>query len=332
MNWSMTAAKLSLCSLLLRAAGRLHSLAIAATLVLHLCPAACGTPFLYATARDQALVDSVAADGTFVLLKAGSPMSNVEGVAIDANGDVYVADSPNNANDKVVKITPAGVATTFAAFNQGVSPTGLAFDTAGNLFVATQADHSIRKVTSGGVISTFTSSNLLDRPFGLAFDGAGNLFVANLGNNTVVKVDPTGAQSLFAAGSFSNPMGLAFNTAGDLFVSNFGTQRIDRITRTGVVSTFFSGSPLSGPTMGLGIDPANNVYVATGGNQIVRITPDGSSGTVFSTLSNMSGGNGGIQFLALSSPAVVPEPSTYAMALAGLACVGFWVRPRRKKA
>jgi sugar lactone lactonase YvrE len=333
MKRSKTAATLAVLSRLPRAVGRCSTLAIVAALVIQLSPVACGTPvFLYATARDQALVDSVAADGSFTLLKEGSPMSNVEGVAIDANGNVYVADSPNNSNDKVVKITPAGVATTFAAFGTNVSPTGLVFDTAGNLFVATQADHSIRKVTPGGTISTFTSSNLLSRPFGLAFDGLGNLYAANLGNNTVVKVDPAGTQSLFATGSFSNPWGLAFNTSGDLFVSNFGTQRIDRITPAGVVSTFFSGSPLSGPTMGLGVDPNDNVYVATGGNQVVRITPNGSSSTVFSTMSNISGFNGGVQFIALSSPAIVPEPSTYAMALAGLACGGCSMFRRRKRA
>jgi sugar lactone lactonase YvrE len=319
-------------ALLPRAASRVSTLAIVATLVLHLCSDACGTPFLYVTARDQALVDSVEANGSFALLQAGGLMSNVEGVAIDASGNVYVADSPNNSNDKVVKITPAGVATTFAAFGTRVSPTGLVFDTAGNLFVATQDDHSIRKVTPGGTISTFTSSNLLSRPFGLAFDGLGNLYAANLGNNTVVKVSPAGTQSLFATGSFINPFGLAFNTSGDLFVSNFGTQRIDRITPAGSVSSFYSGSPLSGPTMGLGVDPDDYVYVATGGNQIVRITPNGSSGTVFSTMSNISGFNGGVQFLALTSPAVVPEPSTYAMAFAGLVCGAFSMWRRQKRA
>jgi hypothetical protein len=84
--------------------------------------------------------------------------------------------------------------------------------------------------------------------------------------------------------------------------------------------------------MGLGVDPNDNVYVATGGNQVVRITPNGSSSTVFSTMSNISGFNGGVQFIALSSPAIVPEPSTYAMALAGLACGGCSMFRRRKRA
>lgn len=322
-----------LITLLTRAAYRLSSLTVVATLALWLCPGACNAAFLYATGRNDALVDSVAADGSFTLLKAGSPMSNVQGIAIDASGNVYVADSPNNSNDKVVKITPAGVATTFAAFNTRVSPTELVFDTEGNLFVATQHDHSIRKITPGGTISTFTSSNLLNRPFGLAFDAAGDLYAASFGNNTVVKVSPDGTQSLFATGSFNNPNGLAFNTSGDLFVSNFSTQRIDRITPAGTVSSFYSGSPLTGNTMGLAIDVSDNVYVGTGGNQIVRIAPDGSSATVFSTMSNMEANQGGVQSLALSSPAVVvPEPATYAMGLAGLACGGYSMWRRRKRA
>lgn len=292
---------------------------------------ALATPFLYATGRNDALVDSVAQDGSFTLLKAGSPMSNVEGVAIDVDGNVYVADSPNNSNDKIVKITPAGVATTFAAFNAHVSPTGLAFDTAGNLYVSGQADNSIRKITPSGTISTFTISNLLSRPFGMAFDAVGDLYVANHGNNTVVKVSPAGTQTLFSAGPFNNPNDVAFNTLGDLFVSNHSAQRIDRITQAGVVSTFFSGAPLTGTTMGLAVDPDNNVYVGTGGNMIVRITPSGGSASVFSTMSNMIANQGGVQFLALTSPAIVPEPSTYVMALAGVACGGCSIWRRRKR-
>jgi hypothetical protein len=75
----------------------------------------------------------------------------------------------------------------------------------------------------------------------------------------------------------------------------------------------------------------NNVYVGTDGNMIVRITPSGSSASVFSTMSNMIANQGGVQFLALTSPAIVPEPSTYVMALAGLVCGGFSIWKRRKR-
>jgi streptogramin lyase len=331
MKWSNSEPQLVVLSLLPRAVGRFSTLAILGLLFVQWSSAALATPFLYATGRNDALVNSVDAAGSFTLLKAGSPMINVEGVALDADGNIYVADSPNNSGDKIVRITPAGVATTFAAFNQHVSPTGLVFDTAGNLYVSGQADDSIRKITPSGTISTFSISNLLSRPFGMAFDASGDLYVANHGNNTVVKVSPAGTQTLFSNGPFNNPNDVAFNTSGDLFVSNHSAQRIDRITPNGVISTFFSGAPLAGTTMGLAVDPDNNVYVGTAGNSIVRITPSGSSATVFSTMTNMIANQGGVQFLALSSPAIVPEPSTYAMALAGIACGGFSIWRRRKR-
>ena len=101
----------------------------------------------------------------------------------------------------VYKFTPAGVRTTFAL---GLSnPDGLAFDSAGNLFVAEFGEINggpgtgrIYKFTPNGVRSTFASG--LFEPQGLAFDRAGNLFVAAGG--TVFKFTPTGVQTAFASG------------------------------------------------------------------------------------------------------------------------------------
>jgi hypothetical protein len=90
---------------------------------------------------------------------------------------------------------------------------------------------------------------------------------------------------------------------------------------------FSSSSLLNGGGFGLGLDPSENVYVATGGNKILRITSSGSSASRFSTMSNM---DDLVQFIALSSPAIVPEPSTYIMALAGLACGGYSLFRRRR--
>jgi sugar lactone lactonase YvrE len=314
-------------SVLRRMAARVAPIAVVAILLLQ-SPAAHAVPFLYATDRSVGRVNSVQSDGTFSQFAKGGLMSNVEGIAIDASGNVYVADSPNNSNDKVVKITPSGTVTSFAAFGTHVSPTGLVFDSDGNLFVATQTENSIRKITPGGTISTYSSSTLLNRPFGLAFDGFGNLFAACHGNNTIVKFDSSGSASVFANLSTSNPNGLAFNTSGDLFVSYNSSGQIDRLTRDGSITTFYSGSSFS-QAMGLAVDPSDNVYVASNNPsyRIFRIDPSGSSATLFTNMTNMSSS---LEFLALSSAAIpVPEPSTYIMALLGLGVTGYAMGRRR---
>ena len=73
-------------------------------------------------------------------------------------------------------------------------PTGLAFDSAGNLYAANNTSNTIEMFTPGGVPSTFATTGL-SNPIGLAFDSAGNLYAANHGNNTIEKFTPGGVGS-----------------------------------------------------------------------------------------------------------------------------------------
>ena len=79
------------------------------------------------------------------------------------------------------KVTPAGAVSTFA--RGFLAPRGLAFDAAGNLYVANGGNGTVSEVTSAGTVSTFASG--FAQPCGLAFDAAGNLYVANFAGNTV---------------------------------------------------------------------------------------------------------------------------------------------------
>ena len=90
-------------------------------------------------------------------------------------------------------------------------PRGLAYNSAGDLFVADMGSGNIYKFTPGGVKSTFASG--LDNPDGLAFNSAGDLFVADSYN--IYEYTPSGARRTFASGV--EPLDLAFNSAGDLF-------------------------------------------------------------------------------------------------------------------
>ena len=96
-----------------------------------------------------------------------------------------------------ITIDPVVTVSTFVS-NGLDEPVALAFDSAGNLYVANAGNNTISKVTPAGVVSTFVSSGL-DVPAGLAFDSAGNLYVANEGNSTISKVTPAGVVSTFVS-------------------------------------------------------------------------------------------------------------------------------------
>jgi sugar lactone lactonase YvrE len=143
-------------------------------------------------------------DGTGSTARFGG----VNGVAVDASGNVYAADG--NSNFTIRKITQAGVVTTIAGtggtsgFADGTGgsalffvPNGIAADSNGNLYV-TVSNNTIRRIASGGVVTTLAGTNLVsgstngtgasalfNGPVGIAVDANGDLFVADTGNNTV---------------------------------------------------------------------------------------------------------------------------------------------------
>ena len=194
----------------------------------------------------------------------------------------------------IYEYTPQGVRTTFASGLMG--PDALAFDSAGNLFVAdiaqvaSSTSGSIYKFTPDGVRSTFVLG--LSYPTGLAFDSAGDLFVAD--SSVIYKFKPTGARTTFAFAATSGLVGLAFGRAGNLFVGSWGpgandSAKIYKFTPGGVRTTFASGffDPFA-----LAFDSAGNLFVAEGGGSVYdwpfleaavyKFTPSGVRSTVAS--------------------------------------------------
>ena len=255
-------------------------------------------------------------------LATSASLNTPTAVAVDTNGNIYIADSNNNR----VRVVANGNINTFAGNgNAGYSgdggaatsaslytPRGVAVDANGVVYIADTNNHVVRKVT-GGTISTIAgnaqqqgfygdngtaSSAGLDTPTGVAVDATGKVYVAD-SNNHRVRLLSAATLSTFAgngtaaysgdggsatSAAIAFPLGVSLDGMGNIFVADSNNHVIRRVGSTGTITTiagegeqgFFGDA--GGPNAAVldtpsGVLPLNgNVYIADLNNQRVRST------------------------------------------------------------
>jgi sugar lactone lactonase YvrE len=302
-------------------------------------------PYTFTTLAGSSTAGTADGSGAAAQFQAPS------GLAVDTGGTIYVADTENNT---IRKVTQSGAVTTFAG-SPGVagsadgkgsaarfsSPSGIAVDASGNVYVTDSNNSTIRKITPDATVSTLagspgasgsadgTGSAARFRYLGhLAIDNSGNLIVADYGNQTIRKVTPGGVVTTLAGspgvqGStngpakqalFKYPRGVAVDSTGVIYVSDEQNNTIRKIATDGTVSTL-AGTANSqggsndgtGPAAqfqspeGIAVDKAGNVYVADSNNALIRKVTPGGVVTTLAGVPNTSGTNDGTGSGALFS-------------------------------
>ena len=220
------------------------------------------------------IISTIAGNGTFGYSGDGIAATAAElhlpcGVAVDASGNVYIADL---GNYRIRKVNTSGIISTFAG-NGSIGYTGdggaataaaiggpryLVFDGAGDLYFSDYANNVVRKISSAGIISTVAGNGIS----GYSGDG---------GAATVAELNW--------------PMGIALDAAGNIYVGEYRGERIRKITPSGMISTYagygglgFAGD--GGPATDamfdniddIATDGSGNVYIVDGSNRVRIVT------------------------------------------------------------
>ena len=274
------------------------------------------------------IISTVAGNGNYGYTGDGLQATNTslyypDGVAVDASGNLYIADTDNQ---RIRKVSTNGIMTTLAGNgNSGYSgngvlatnaslyyPRGVAVDASGNVYIADTDNQRIRKVSTNGIITTVAgngnegyggdgvaaTSTSLAYPSSMAVDASGNIFIADTDNQRIRKVSTNGIITTVAGdgnygysgdggvatnSSLAQPQGVTVDSLGNLFIGDTSDARMRKVGTNGIITTVagdgndgFSGDGSAatnaslGNPEGLAVDASDNLFIVDQGNSRVR--------------------------------------------------------------
>jgi uncharacterized protein (TIGR03437 family) len=272
----------------------------------------------------------------------GAPATSVRldpaGVAVDRDGNLFIAEYGNN---RIRKVSRGGSITTVAGNGaKGFSgdggpaidaqlnrPRALTLDNHGNLFISDSGNTRIRKVSADGIITTAAQVS----SWGLAVDDSGNLFTADRFSNRVLRVSPDGTTTTVAGNGMGGlygdggpatsapvwcPNAVAVDSSGNLFIGEYCGNRVRKVTPDGIINTVAGGGTQSGDggpatsaglfyISGVSVDTAGNLFISTSDfddglifEQVRKVSPDGIIKTVAGIGTWGFSGDGGLAVYA----------------------------------
>jgi len=277
-------------------------------------------------------------------IATGAQLAFPNGLAVDASGNLFIADHDNN---RIRRVDSQGNINTVAGAGDFTGdggpaiaarlaqPNGIAVDSQGSIYIADFGAEVVRKVTPDGLINTFAgtgqggsslidnvaaTSSILYQPFSVAVDRQGNVYIADARNFAIRKVDTSGKITTLVDPSIAgHPTNVAVDSKGNVYFNSQGTPG-DRVQKlSGGTVTFFAGTGAAGTggdgglavnaqlgqVEGLAVDASDNLYISDGPNNVVRrVDTNGNIRTVAGNGQCCDSGDGG---LATSASLNFPE-------------------------
>jgi serine/threonine protein kinase, bacterial len=237
---------------------------------------------------------------------------------------IRLSSGGGNSATPVAPAYPSQTPLPFAGVNL---PTGVAVDTAGNVYVAAMGHDRVLKLAAGATAATPLPFAGLKNPRDVAVDTTGNVYVADASNDRVLRLaaGATAATPLPFAG-LNDPRGVAVDTAGNVYVADRDNHRVLKLAAGAPAATPLPFTGLNDPR-GVAVDTAGNIYVAdTGNNRVLKLAAGAPAATPlpFTGLNDPQGvavdtagnvyvtdrGNAGVLRLAAGAPAANPLPFT----------------------
>ena len=310
-----------------------------------------GNAYIADTGNNQILYYNASTNATTTFVAASAGLNGPRAIALGVDGSVYIADTGNNL---IRKASPSGALTTIggggAACTSATdtfgdnclatqatfsSPSGIATDYLGQVFVADTGNNVIRQIGTSGYVQLFAGGATancpvspypaptptdsagdgcaalqatFNKPTAIVFDAnSANLFVADTGNNVIRKISMTTSFTVAPGNSTSGcangcATAIAVNPV-TLVAGNFGAGA------TLDANYIATNSQLNGPT-GIAVGAAGTLYIADTGNQAIRMVTNGVISTIAGILSSSGTGTlgtaGATQFQLPADLAVNP--------------------------